>query len=188
MYKDYDEYFFSGDEETYTTLDNTAASDQSVPGGTDPTGITRLTSTDHGFKAGSCVYIQGTTNYDGLRYIEAVAANTFDIRANYVAETPAGTETVKTMHSSPHPFEFLGFEVHLDAASATAENLVVSIDATKGAAWDVKVYSLDMNTIQDIVKLFDTPMKCSPDDKINVAWNNTNDKLWGVKLYVRRLA
>ena len=176
----HEEFFFSGDEETYTTLDNTAVSDQ---GG----GIVRLTSTDHGFKAGAYVYIQGTTNYDGLKAISAVAANTFDIVASFMAETPAGTETVKTMYSSGHAFEFLGFEIHLSEESATSENFVISKDASKGAAWDQKYYSQDMNGVQDRSNMFDIPRKCAANDKVDVVWDNTNDRLWGIILFVRRL-
>ena len=186
--KDYDEIYFTGDGKTYTTLDNDAASDQTVAGGADPIGIVRMPSTGHGFNVDSCVYIQGTTNYNGLRKIVAVSdADHFDIRANYVAETFAGTETVKTMYSSPHPFELMGIEVHVDNAPVASETLVVVKDAAAGSAWDTKVYTTAMNGVENVSENFDPTVKCSADDKVDVTWDNTDGDTWGIKLLVRRL-
>ena len=68
------------------TLDASAAADQ----GSD---VIRIPATAHGMSAGNSVTISGSTNYDGNHVITAVAANTFDIIANYTAETFGGTET-----------------------------------------------------------------------------------------------
>ena len=84
----HDTWFFTGDEETYTTLNAADAADGGWAGDQQ---LTILPSTDHGFKASSgslqsLCYIQGTTNYDGLKKIHAVAADTITIVAKYVAE------------------------------------------------------------------------------------------------------
>ena len=156
--RDYDVMYFSGNEETYTTLDNTLAATGGTANGK---ALTILTSTDHGFKVGSYVWISGTTNYDGLRLIQAVAANTITIYAKYVAEVPAGTETLKAAAylNQKKNWELLGFRVHLNAASATSENLVVAIDSAQGTAFDAKLYSKDMNTLQDVLYKFDPVVK-----------------------------
>jgi len=185
----HDTWFFTGDEETYTTLDNDDAADGGWAGDKQ---LTTLPSTDHGFKASigslqSLVYIQGTTNYDGLRRIHAVAANTITIEAKYVAETFGGTETVKTMYSNNHPFEFLGFEVTVAAAVVATESLTIIIDADAGPAFDNEIYSKAMAGITYINNMFDVPRKCNAGDKIDVAWANSNDNLWGIKLFTRRL-
>lgn len=185
----HDTWFFTGDEETYTTLNNAAAVDGGWAGRDQ---LTTLPSTDHGFKASSgslqsLIYIQGTDNYDGLRKIHAVGTDTITIVAPYVAETFAGTETVKSMYSDNHPFEFLGFEVTLSAASATSEDLTITVDAAAGSAFDNLIYSKDMNGIADINYMFDTPRECKANDKIDVAWDNTNDRTFGIKLFTRRL-
>jgi len=185
-----DIWHFSGDEETYTTINNAVAVDAGWAGMDQ---LTTIPITGHGFKASSgklqsLVYIQGSTNYDGLRKIHAVATNTITIVAKYVAETFAGTETVKTMYSDDHPFEFLGFKVTLNAASATSENLTITIDSKVGSAFDNLIYSRDMDTIADINNMFDVPRKCFPGDKIDVAWDNTDDRTWAIELITRRLA
>jgi len=198
----YDVWEFSGDEETYSTL---ATTDPVTGNSVDGKHLTTLGATDHGFKAGSLVYIQGTINYNGLKLIQAVAANTITIYAKFIAEATVDTsDTIKTMVTYDRitgkysdagvtvaagpPFEFLGFTLHLNAAASTAaETFVINIDANKGAAWDRKVYSKDMNGVQDIDYFFDEPKKCESGDKVDVVWNNADDALWGIKLYTRRL-
>ena len=175
-------YFFSGDEETFSTLDNAAVVDV----GGSPNVVT-MPSTDHGLKASTWIYIQGTINYNGLRYITAVAANTFNIYAVFNAETPAGSETIKTMVGFADDWELLGYELTLDAASATAEDLTVTKDANQGAAWDVNILTEDMNTDQYIIDQGETfPIFCKGGTKIDFAWANTNNKLYGLTVRVKR--
>jgi hypothetical protein len=181
--RDYSVMFFSGDEETYTTV---SATDPST-GGFGFNGVQRtiITSTDHGFKANSYVWIDGTTYYDGMRYIEAVAANTITVRGAYTAENTAGTETIKAAVYVERPWELLGFQVHLNTASATSENLVVAVDAEKGSSYDVKLYSKDMNGIQDVVYKFDPPEPMEPKDVVTFTWANTNDTTWTIRAFYR---
>jgi len=156
-----------------------------------------LSDTGHGLVAPSLLYIENTTYYNGLRQIVSLPdANSMLVKAKYVAET-LSSATWKTMFTyddwvgtdlrTGPPFEFLGFEVTLDAVSATAENLTISIDADKGSAFDNLIYSKDMNGEQYINYMFDAPRKLSAGDKIDVAWANSNSKTWGIKLFTRRL-
>jgi len=190
---------FSGDEEMNTTIGNTAISNQSssYPGLFRGVGVVRLTSNDHGFKASpqiygpdapNCIYVQSTTNYDGMRKIVAVAANTLDIVAKYVAETPAGTEILRPGFKFDHPVQFVGFKVHLSSASATSENLVCAIDADRGAGWDTVLYTKAMNTIADLVYQFSTPLIIPANDIVYFTWANTNDRTWGLEIETKRLS
>lgn len=197
MKKDkHDEWFFTGAKATYGTFDSTdPADDDSV----DPPFTTDLSDTGHGLLANSMLYIQGSVAYNGLRLIKSVPdVNSMIIFAKYVAENFAGTETWKTMITydeiiqgilvAGSPFEFLGFEVTLDAAAATpAENLTVTIDAARGAAFDNLLYSKDMNGVADINRWFDEPRPCGAGDKIDIAWANADTNTWGIKIYTRRL-
>lgn len=200
MNRKFDEWFFTGAKATYGVFDNAAAA---AVNSTDPPFTTDLTDTGHGLLAGSLLYIQGSTNYNGMRYLVSLPdANSMVIRAPYVAETLAGTETWKTMVTydsvissaraqrelqAGSPFTFYGFEVTLSAASATSENLTITIDAAKGSAYDNLIYSLDMDTVQHINNMFDSPRMLAPGDKIDVAWANTNARTWGIKLFTRPL-
>ena len=190
-----DEWFYTGAKATYGTFDAAAAADGGsviLPHKTD------LTDTGHGLLTGSLLYIGATDNYNGLRKIASLPdANSMVIYAKFVAETLANTDTWKTMFTYDNwvqgelmagpPYEFCGFEVTLDAASATAENLVITVDAAFGSAFDNEIYSKDMNGIQHINNMFSEPIKLSGGDKIDVVWVNTNARTWGIKLFTRRL-
>ena len=196
MKKDkHDEWFFTGALATYGTFNNVAAADVNS---VNKPFTTDLTDTAHGLLAGSMLYIQGSVNYNGIKEIESVPdANSMVIFSPFVAETLAGTETWKTMITydqivqgklvAGSPFEFLGFEVTLSAASATSENLTVTMDAARGAAFDNLIYSKDMDTVKHINYMFDEIRYCGPGDKIDIAWVNTDARTWGIKIFTRAL-
>ncbi len=197
MKKDkHDKWFFTGAKATYGVFNN---ADAIVGEAETPPYTTDLTDTGHGLLADSLLYIEGSVNYDGRRLIQSIPdANSMIIFAKYVAEELAGSETWKTMISYDQwiqgeliagpPWEFLGLEVTLNAAAATAsENLTVTIDAARGSAWDNLIYSKDMNGHKDINYMFDEPRLCASGDKIDVAWANANANTWGIKLFTRAL-
>jgi len=116
-------------------------------------GTVKLTTTaDHGLLAGSVVYIEGTTNYNGLRKITNVpATDEIDIIAPYKAETPGGTETIKVAVKSQKDYTFFGFRLHLSAAPTTSENITLTVDSDLGSAYDLKLYTLDLAGITDLI-------------------------------------
>jgi hypothetical protein len=86
-------------------------------------------------------------------------------------------------------WEFCGFKLHLDAASATSENMVISVDADRGAAWDFNIFTEDMNGVQDRSERYaDGEIIVQPNDILYVTWTNTNDTLWGLELIAKRVA
>jgi len=172
-------FFFEGDEEMGTTLDAAAAVDATG-------GIVTIPSTDHGYKVGSYVTLGATDSYNGTYEIVAVAANTFNIYATFVAETFAGTDTAKCSIVMDKAYKFKSFEIHLSLASATSENLTVTKDAEEGSAFDVLLYSVDMDGYQDIVYCFDPAISCEKGDKIVFEWSNTDNRIFGVTAVVRR--
>ena len=185
LVKPFDTWRFKGAKTTYGTLAAVAAAAAS-PTTINDKAVTDLGATAHGLLAGSLIYIQGTTNYDGLKSIQAVDTNDFTIYNPFTAETTTTADTWKTMYSSPHPFDFLGFHLHLDAASATSENITVDKDANAGTEFDLNLYTLDMDTVQDISQIYDEPIPCEGGDKIDIAWDNTNTKTWGISIFTRR--
>lgn len=190
-----DKWYFSGDEEMNTTFASLAADDKTSDyPNIYRTGVVRLGATDHGYKAAANpedrpnnIFIQGTTNYDGLRQIVAVATDTLDIVAKYVAENPNG-QTLRPGFQFDWDVEFIGFKLHLDTASATAtENLVCSVDADKGAAWDVNIYTKDMNTERDIINIFSKPIPIGAKDRVYFTWANASNRLWGLEILTRKI-
>ena len=169
-----------GDGALNHSIDAVAASDNGD-------GSVMLTlDADHGLLAGSVVYIEGTTNYDGLRMIKAVPeTDEISIIAPFVAETPGGTETVKVAIKSKRDYVFCGFRLHLGAAPTTSENLVITADSALDDNFDLKLYDYDLAGTTDLIYAVDTnenlPRK--KDDLIRFAWSNTDGKDFGLEIF-----
>lgn len=134
------------------------------------------------------VYLYGTDNYDGLRRIHSkLDARQFIFPSSYVAETLDGTETVGVGFKASFPSIFGGFTIHLDAPSATSENLEIINYSARDSAFNNLLYSKDMDGVQDINYMFSPPRFLSPNDRIDITWANTNAKTWGISLYIREL-
>jgi len=166
-----------------TTLDNAAATELASDGS-----MVRIPATNHKFKAGSIVEISGTTNYDGIFVIAAVATNTFDIYSEYTAETFSGSETVTVVLTSGSEFELLEVKLHVKTASVTSENFTVTRDANEGAYWDELVRAQNMAGTTDFIwDLRDTPLRYQPDDKLTFDWLNSDGRTWGLEVLYRRI-
>lgn len=149
------------------------------------------TSAAHGFVVGSHVYIEGTTNYDGVYEIKAVpSTTTFQIQAKFIAETPAGTETVKFAIKPNAEFFFVGFSIHLSAAPTTSENFTIDLDADDGAAWDVNIYTRDFSSNSDTDIIWVIPEESrAPYEKADIirfAWTNTDGRTYGIRTWWQR--
>lgn len=165
------------------TLHATAISDNG-------NGTVRLTTAAaHGLLAGSVVYIEGTTNYDGLREIANVSAATkMDVKAKFVAETPAGTETVKIVVAPKRDFKFLGFRLHMSAAPGQADVFSITVDSARGSAYDHLIYSTDINTSVNVDYIYtNREIPFRKGDKLRVAWPNAGDRTFGLEMYVQPL-
>ena len=189
-------YRFEGAKAVNGTLDAAAVVDKtSTYPGYYP-GIVDITDTAHGYVAGdrddipNHIFIQGTTNYDGLIRIHSVPdANSIFIWAKYVAETLATADIIRPALQFDVDWMFRGFKLHLDAASATTENFVVSVDADAGAKFDFNIFTRDMNGVQDLGKFYmEDPIFINKNDILYVTWANSNSKAWGLELLAQRLA
>jgi len=153
-------------------------------------GTVKLTTTAaHGLLTGSVVYIEGSVNYNGLQKLVAIpAATTFSIKAKYVAETTAGTETVKIAAVPKRDFNFLGFRLHLSAAPGEADVFSITVDSVRGAAYDHLIYSVDITAAVNVDYIY--PSREIPfrkGDKLRVAWPNAAGRTFGLELYVQPL-
>lgn len=182
-----DKQLWSGTAALNGTLDNSAVSDQ---GG----GLVRIAITAHGMAVGNMIIIAGTTNYDGVYTIQAVAANSIDILATFVAETPAGTETYKTCFQiDPTTMDYMGYEARLtlSAVGGAAENYTITLDSVNGAAWDVELITPEAMVAQqyvDTVWALDERRYFNGGDVILFEYANTNGRTWGLEFIIRREA
>lgn len=172
------------------TIGNTAIADQGISEALGNLPVVRITATAHGFAAGSMVYISGTTNYDGVHKLVAVATNTFDIVATYVAETPAGTETAKFTLFPGKAFALVEVRMFVSngsgvaAAVGTAESLTVDLDSGNGNAFDVNMLTEPMSGLSSNVWVLsnDELRLFNKDDKLNFAFANTNTNTIGIEV------
>ncbi len=184
-----DELKVAGSLDLTADLDNAAAVDQ---GG----GIVRIPATAHGFDVGSAIYIEGSVNYNGLFELQAVAANTFDIKASFVAETfvGGGAETADVVITSGTvsrtPWELAGFAFHRDASPAGAESITFTVDNADGADYDFVIEDLtkDLNGLANWSNMlpFEKRIPLNPNDLVRVAWANAGADNYGLKIYYRK--
>lgn len=147
--------------------------------------VTLTLSAAHGLLAGSVVYIEGTTNYDGLRKIVSVPeTDEIAIKAPYKAETPAGTETVKVAIAPGRPFKLLGIRGHFTSGGATDEDMTVTLDSHRGAAFDAVLKTQAMESIADLNWVFPEAnnLPFHKDDVIRLAWDNTDTFTFGMEI------
>lgn len=152
--------------------------------------VTLTTAAAHGLLAGSVVYIEGTSNYDGLQKLTAIP-NTDELtfKAKFVAETPAGTETVKIAIAPKKAFQFLGFRLNLSAAPGGADVFSIQLDSAKGAAYDVVIYSNDLDGETDVDYIYpNREVPFEEGDILRIAWPNLGNRTFGLEVFTRELA
>lgn len=154
--------------------------------------VTIQTTAAHGFLAGSHIYIEDTTNYDGVREVLAVpATDKVTVRAKYVAEEFAGTETIKVAIIPDARFKFVGFSAHLSAAPTTSESFTIILDSNDGDKFDVLVHTVNFSIGSLTSYIWAVPdnenIPYEKLDKLRVAWTNTDTSSFGLKFWFERL-
>ena len=104
--------------------------------------------------------------------------------SQYVSSA-TGTGAIDLTVSPGEDFEVVAVLVHLSAAGGAAENFTVTIDDTKGAAWDVVLSATDMETATDVVYIPTHPIPITYKSAIKVAYTNTNSRTYGVQVIWR---
>lgn len=79
-------------------------------------------------------------------------------------------------------YEVVSVMCHLTAAATTSENLTVTLDAVEGAAYDTKLYSVDLSAgaVVDMVWQPDVPLFLFGGDALDIAWANSNGRTWSL--------
>lgn len=165
-------------------LSATLSSGTAVVDNSDGT-VTLTTSDAHGFLAGSHLYIEGTTNYNGTQLLTAVTTSGITFKNDYTAETPDGTETAKFIVAPECDFVLLEVSLHLSAAAATVENFVCTLDANAGAAFDQNLITEDVNGHADLAWTMEK--YCMDDDKLVFTLPNTDGRTYGLEVKYRRI-
>ena len=73
--------------------------------------------------------------------------------------------------------------LHLSSAATTSENFVVYVDSDSSSVYDTKLFSQDMETVQDVVYL---PSRvqgtADKDDVFTFTYTNTDSLTWGLEV------
>lgn len=74
--------------------------------------------------------------------------------------------------------------LHLSSAATTSENFVVYVDSDSSSVYDTKLFSQDMETVQDVVYL---PSRvqgtADKDDVFTFTYTNTDSLTWGLEVF-----
>lgn len=162
----------------HTTLDNDVAVDAG-------SGVVTIPCTAHGYSALSHLGIRGSTNYDGTYELISVATNSFNIYATYVAETFAGTETLRPELEPEHFFRILEARLHLSAVAGQADVFSIDLDSGQpaGLLHDVKLATQDMNAVKDYIKYWGDELRFyNNNDRIIFTFPNAGTKNWGLEI------
>lgn len=173
--------YFKGTKKLFATITNTAVVDNGD-------GTVEIETDTHGFVATVAkpimMEIEGTTNYDGVRLVVgAPTTTTLTIKAHYVAEDPAGTETISFNIEPKRPFEFAGIEITLSSAPTTDEDITIDLDALQGSSWDINVRT------KSLLGLTSWSWRIATDDReprvrgdrLRFAYTNTDGRTLGIK-------
>ena len=79
-------------------------------------------------------------------------------------------------------FELKEVRLHLDAASATAENFTITVDSITNAVYDTVLLAKDMNAVTNYVWIPDNRRFFFATDELDFAWGNSNTKTWGLEV------
>ena len=168
-----------------TMVSGTAVVDATVDGKYG-TGIVTFATTDAPAFVSGQMYIEGTTNYDGTHEILSVTTSGITVRTNkYVAETPVGTETIGFVIDPKCDWILYEINLHLSAAAATSENFVATLDANAGSAYDLVVFSQDVNGVSDLTSIGERYFFNG--DKLRFTLPNSDGRTYSLKVVYRRI-
>lgn len=80
------------------------------------------------------------------------------------------------------PFILQEIRLHLNSASSTTEDLVITLQSSLGSAYNVVVFSQDMNGVQDLIFKPDPATIFDNEDSLLITWTNTNSCIYGLEV------
>jgi hypothetical protein len=101
-----------------------------------------------------------------------------DVQKDY----STGAAAISYTFAPGKKISFEELRLNLSAASATAENFVITLKSHKGTAYDVVLYSRDMNTVQDLVYIPERVHQLEDGDSLLFEWTNTNTRTYGMEI------
>lgn len=107
--------------------------------------------------------------------------------AKNIPHRATGSAAIASTLTPPGPIELVCVKLHLSAVGGAAENFTVTINSATLAAYDVVLYSQDMNAVQDILWLPNQPIPIVNGDPIDFAYANSNGRTYGLEAIYRKV-
>lgn len=79
-------------------------------------------------------------------------------------------------------WKLLEVRLNLDTAASTSENLVISTEDAADSEYDTTLLTKDMATVKSIVYAPDGEGTFKKDESINIAWDNTDARTYGITI------
>lgn len=100
-------------------------------------------------------------------------------------EIVTGTGTMNHTFAPGKEFVFEEVRLHLNEVPTTEQDFVITLVSSKGDVYNVKLYSKDMNAVQDVVYQPENPHEFISKDSLTFTWANANSKIWGMEIIYR---
>ena len=84
------------------------------------------------------------------------------------------------------PWELSSVRLHLGTTGGTSEDFTVTVDSATHTAYDVRLYTKDMEEVQDVLWQPGTPLSLPNTDSIVFAYTNTGARIWGLEVVYRQ--
>ena len=118
-----------------------------------------------------------------LAFIFLTGAIRWDTKvAEIETQVATGAAAIATTLAPGEAFKLLEVRVHLSAASATSENLTLTMDAQAGANYDAVILTKDLNTLTSYVYSYEDDRYFTDSDEIDVAWANSDSRTYGLEI------
>ena len=102
-----------------------------------------------------------------------------------VEATGSGAMSVEVTHD--HAWRLHGFDMHINTAPTTAEDMTITKDADKGAAYDTVIDTIAMAGKTDIAQQATRPLAMKADDKLIFEWTNTDARTWAITVNIEKI-
>ena len=85
-------------------------------------------------------------------------------------------------------YNLISVSLNLDVAPTTSESFTITLDADAGAVYDTLLYTNDLSvgSVTDILWMPDQPILLEGGDAVDVAYANTDGRLYGLQITAER--
>lgn len=103
----------------------------------------------------------------------------------YLYHRATGSASIASTLAPAKNIMLYALKLHLSATGGTVENFTATVDSVTAAAYDILLFSQDMNTTTDILWVPEHPIPIFNGDEIDFAYANSNTRTYGLEVIYR---